>query len=200
MQIVPNGLYLSSYHGSITPSDAYDYCRNLKTGSTLGINSLEPHLQLNADFGACVYLAFSAYGGCSNISDSTGPTVSIRVNDYRTTTANLTGVMNLGGFYNTSNNDMCEYTACIWADTNNSYVTSLVANKGTRFVETCDNNANTSSIRGWATYETSGWTSSSYSNLNSSYPTLIRYRYLTVTSTSPGVDSRRTYRPVIWNR
>jgi hypothetical protein len=92
---------------NITISDAYAVCYNMRNGttSTLGSNSLEPHLTLNSDWGAVAYLVASVYGqrdGTSN-TGTMGPKVTLTKNNspiesttFRSTTGNASGVMNFG--------------------------------------------------------------------------------------------------------
>ena len=51
-------------HFGVTAGTAFDYCYNMRAySSSLGANSLDPHLVLNADWAAAVYLGASGYGG-----------------------------------------------------------------------------------------------------------------------------------------
>ena len=62
----------SSVHNNITASTAYEYCYYMRAySSSLGANSLDPHLALSADWGAVAYLGASGYGGVKNSQDET---------------------------------------------------------------------------------------------------------------------------------
>jgi hypothetical protein len=92
----------------ITASDAYAACYNMRNGttSTLGSNSLEPHLTLNSDWGAVAYLTVSDYGQIDSRSTAygaSGPRVDLTKNNSpiesvwcRSTTGNASGVINFG--------------------------------------------------------------------------------------------------------
>lgn len=69
---------------NINISQAFDACYNLRDGtSTLGANSLDPHMATALDWGAVAYLAQSRYGAnASSLSNNT--------------TGNESGVMQLG--------------------------------------------------------------------------------------------------------
>ena len=83
-------------HIGINASNAYQYCYDMRSSaSTLGNNTLDPHLTLNADWGATVYLGASAYG---NVRDNDGESITINGTTYNSTTNNITGVMNSGQF------------------------------------------------------------------------------------------------------
>ena len=80
----------SSY--SMNASNAYQLCYDLKgADSTLGTNQVDPHLMLNKDWAAVVFLAISTYG---NAAEENGFTY-IRINNasYHTSNGNYTGVM-----------------------------------------------------------------------------------------------------------
>ena len=83
-------------HTNINISTAYQYCYDMRSAtSTLGINSLDSHLSLNADWGATAYLGASTYGGVRN---NYGTIVKINEANNYSTTNNITGVMNLGSY------------------------------------------------------------------------------------------------------
>ena len=128
------------YHSNITATDAFDYCKNMDATSTLGSNDLDPHLILNADWGAVTYLAYSAYGTCSayaakNYSGgASGPTIKLDGKTYYTTTSNRTGVMD---FHCSYGYGLYTYTASLLdGGTTNANMASLVKYQGTKYVDT----------------------------------------------------------------
>lgn len=186
----------TSAYTNITTSDSYDLCYNLRNAdSTLGNNSLDPHLTLNKDWAAVAYLGASTYG---NVRSKAGTNVSIEGTTYQSTTNNITGVMNFGKASYTQ-------TASIYDNIPNSSAPtkSLVNNKNTKYVETI--NLNSVNLKGYAFYETAGWYSSStdfpahddvFYRDSIARRNIFGYAYSYDTYNSTGYT---TFRPVIWN-
>ena len=174
----------------IDASSAYQICYDLRSyDTTLGTNNLDPHLVLNKDWGAVVYLGSSSYGM---------PGVS-----KKSTTGNKSGVMNLAD--------------SSWVITSSLYqglegkspssVENLKKNINTKYVETLPKDFNIESTRGMAIMETYGWyygTNNNYNLPNEDNPVGIRYRRFPVEGIINGngtgkSSSYLTFRPVIWN-
>lgn len=74
-----------------SPTNAYQLCYDLKNAdSTIGTNQVDPHLMLNKDWAAVVFLAISTYG---NGKEETGDYINIYNSNYHTSNGNYTGVM-----------------------------------------------------------------------------------------------------------
>lgn len=190
-------------HTKIKVTNSYQYCYDMRSStSTLGNNTLDPHLTLNADWGAVAYLGASAYG---SVRDNVGNEEQIGDRIYYSTTNNITGVMDLGKTEYTQTASLLEG----YSDSNNR--TNLENNINTKYVETIsksDDVNKEAKMKGWAFYEVKGWYSASNSGLDgTANPVGIRrgifgYSYGgTNVSLPPSGDSKedRTYRPVIWN-
>jgi hypothetical protein len=186
----------------ITVSESYSVCYDLRNSdSTLGKNTLDPHLVLNKDWSAAAYLGVSSYG---SISDNT-PRYYENGQYYYTINGNKTGVTNLGSNY-TKTSSLLE-----GFNEENSNISKLVENKNTKYVEIIDVNRTIEKTKGQALAETWGWFYNNASNNTawtefcSDYPVLIRSSYFGVIdgrnfSKGSGVaDGNTTFRPVIWN-
>lgn len=143
VEIKPNG----TVHTNVTISQAYEYCYDMRSGtSSLGANSLDPHLSLNADWGAVAYLGVSPYG---TVRTRTGDEIS---GGY-TTTGNITGVIDFGKNYT--------HVSSLKTDPsqNPKYRTKIIENLTTKYVEDLQSDANTNveNSRGMALAETRGW-------------------------------------------
>lgn len=90
---------------SITVSDSYAYCYNLRANSsTLGNNTLDPHLTTNKDWGAVAYLAASVYGCNMNAT---------AIEAYQTN-GNNSGVMDFGKTQTQTATMMIQRTSTRW--------------------------------------------------------------------------------------
>lgn len=176
----------------ITVSDSYQLCYDLRANdTTLGSNSLDPHLILNKDWGAVAYLGASAYGSAR--SDK-GDKIDINGGNYYSTTGNKSGVINLG------NNPT--QTAAISKSrysTYDRYRKNLIENIEKKYVETYENEL---SGKGCAWNETKNWYSGSYT-FNE---IILRKGIFGLDYSSNGnycaygnAYSKVTFRPVIWN-
>lgn len=189
IEIKPGG----AVHTNIDVSTAYQYCYDMRSSaSTLGNNTLDPHLTLNADWAAVTYLGASAYG---NVRDLNGPGITINGTTYNgSTTNNITGVMVKAANVYTSSllNADGEYS---------SNSTNLVKNKNTKYVELLDTTESLETTRGLSITETNGWYGSSINYPTStSEPVIIRGVLFGMTKVNGAYyGSARSYRPVIWN-
>lgn len=189
-------------HTNIDISTAYQYCYDMRSAtSTLGINSLDPHLSLNADWGATAYLGASTYGGVRN---NYGTIVKINEANNYSTTNNITGVMNLGSYlagnmlYNSNS-----FVSCISDKRTGSgkEFDNIYKNKDTKYVEIIPTDESIEKTRGMALIETNNWYGSGGTpGINENYPIMYRVnifarRKISGTANTSGI----TYRPVIWN-
>ncbi len=150
---------------NIKVSDSYNLCYNLRNSdSTLGNNSLDPHLVTNADWGAAAYLGISAYG---SVRSANGTSVTIDGKSYNSTTKNITGVINMGKTYTQTSSLITGYTS-------NDNITTLKNNLSTKYVETLGATAADATNNGRAFEETKGWYSSNAYYPTTSYPVGIR--------------------------
>ncbi len=189
-------------HDNITISTAYQYCYDMRGAtSTLGVNSLDPHLSLSADWGATAYLGTSTYG---SVRDRIG--VKVTIGDEMTfysTTNNITGVMDLGVRYN--NQGINNYVSSILEGSNTSNINYgvLYTNKDTKYVEEIPLTTSENYLektKGMALNEVKGWYSvGKDSDLNSSYPIMMRISILGGGRFNGTAQLNYTYRPVIWN-
>jgi hypothetical protein len=180
----------------LTVSQSFAYCYNLRASSTtLGNNTLDPHLTLNSDWGAVLYLAASVYG----VDTTTNDTIQA------STTGNESGVKNLGA--------NATFTSSLFGGIveDNSYRINLEKFVGTKYVESTDTSNSASSTRGQAIGETSGWNSTYNDLAKTACPVTVRknafgnysaqgYKYyLGVGRGNDGNATYATFRPVIWN-
>ena len=184
---------------SIDVSSAYQLCYDLRANdTTLGNNSLDPHLTLNKDWGAVAYLGASAYGDVRSLG---GSKLTYEGKNYYSTTGNKSGVMNMG--------TSLTQTSCIVKnkvnDTTNIYARkNLIDNKDTKYVE-CLSNINKSDTLGMAIDETKYWYNAEY-RLYDDARTYVRkfiWGFTNSGNTVFGEPSSNsgsvTFRPVIWN-
>ena len=158
---------------NITISDAYTACYNMRDyTSTLGNNTLDPHLTLNKDWAAVSYLALSSYGA---VTANQPPDSIPQVNSttYTSTTGNPTGVMDFGKkhTFTSAGNEQGLKNAG-----NKGYRKKLIDNLGTKYVETLPTTYNTETTKGMALTETNSWFSTGRA-ASSDYPLSIRGRY-----------------------
>lgn len=198
-----NGNKYTKIHDNITVSTAYQYCYDMRGAtSTLGVNSLDPHLSLSADWGATAYLGTSTYG---SVRDKYG--VKVTIGDEMTfysTTNNITGVMDLG-VRTYSNQGINNYVSSILEGLNASNINygALYTNKDTKYVEEIPATTSDSYLektKGMALNEVKGWYNvGKDSDLNSAYPIIMKINILGMGRQNGTAQSNYTYRPVIWN-
>ncbi len=163
VEIKPGG----TVHTNVTISQAYEYCYNMRSGtSSLGANSLDPHLSLNADWGAVAYLGLSPYG---TVRDKTGKLID---GIGYTTTGNITGVIDLG---KTARTYVSSLKSGATQNSSPNNRTKLTENLGTKYVEDLQSDAdkNVENSRGMALAETRNWFNS-HSSYDSSVPCIKR--------------------------
>lgn len=191
----------TSPHVNITASTSYEYCYNMRAySSSLGANSLDPHLTTNADWAAAAYLGLSGYG---YVRTKEGNPVTIGEATYYSTTQNATGVMDMGKNYTqTASNFGRIINGNRAAETINLYNARY-----TKYVDLLSQEDYDSNKKGLAIEETKGWFNSSTGynggSINSYYilprSKVIGYGSSTTAIYSGASSSTATYRPVIWN-
>lgn len=164
---------------------AFQLCYDMRDPtSSLGNNSLDPHLILNRDYGAYAYLGMSAYGSNGAITQITSTDGSI--------SSNATGVLYTWGQ---------NYTI-----TSGAYDGAEIIKKygKTKYIEVFNENYTKENTKGMSIIETKGWyNGNSAIGLDNNYKVLIRnnagnpgYGYGRITET----DYIQCFRPVIWNQ
>ena len=193
-------------HTSINVNNSFQYCYDMRyPTSSLGNNSLDPHLATARDWGGLAYLALSSYGA---VKDSNGPAINISGFAHYTTTGNKTGVFNLGPIYayGDYNVQTASYLENSTANTNNS---KLYEATNSRLVDVLSETNDVSHTKGQAYAETSGWYSSATTYVDSGRAVGLRRGVVGYwaggggnnysTQGSGQADGNTTYRPVIWN-
>lgn len=184
-------------NGRVTASAAFAYCYNLRvSNSTLGENKLDPHMMLNSDFAAALYLSTSMYG--------TGNLNTANSGDYNYINGNRSGIAVFRG--NDSNDRTAAMIETYSASGNIQYFTNLVEFADTKYVEILPQDINAESNKGKAFGEITSWGSSfmfSYPS-DTNYPGVARKVFLYYTSSNDagggyGVNGGNYFRPVIWN-
>lgn len=182
--------------GNVTANNAFQYCLDMRhQTSTLGDNSLDPHMSTARDWGATAYLGLSSYG---TVRNATGDTTSINEKNYYTTTGNASGVINLGSY----NGDWATFVAAYKTGTSsNDYCSKLYEETNSRYVDVLGSTYNSSENVGKAYGETAGWY-----NAKVEYGPQIGLRKASILGFegwgSAGNGSGAagvTYRPAIWN-
>lgn len=163
---------------------AFQLCYDMRDPtSSLGNNSLDPHLQLNKDVGAYAYLGMSAYGSNGAITQITST--------YGSTSSNATGVLYTWG-----------QSFTITAGTYDG--AEIIKKYGkTKYIEVFNENYTKENTKGMSIIETKGWyNGNADGSVNNNAQVLVRtninnqgYGY------SPAIESALSqfYRPVIWN-
>lgn len=187
--------YMFSNNGVTT---AYGLCRELRLNdSTLGNNSLDPHLMLPKEWLAVDMLANSVYGFDSqsnqlSYTETTDTNVTMK---YESSTPNKSGIMHELKDRMYSVND---YTSSIYSEydkTNDSYFSTkanIFNNKGTKYVQTIE-----------FPFANVTYTSSNNAEALQDNPILSTrgYSYNSIGNfgVNSGRDSWMGVRPVIWN-
>lgn len=171
-----------------TQEKAFQLCYDMRDPtSSLGNNSLDPHLMLNKDLGVYSYLGMSAYGTNGNLEHSV-----LDQTVWSTTPSNLTGVLLPNGNINS------------WATSGTLDGASIVQKYGkSKYLEIFNSGDYTiENTKGMAIIETKGWYNSRYmQGINDRAPVLARptqysaYDYGITTTEA----SNLVVRPVIWN-
>lgn len=182
----------------VTASAAFAYCYNLRvSNSTLGENKLDPHMMLNSDFAAALYLSTSMYG--------TGNLNTANSGAYDYINGNRSGIAVFR--VNSSNDRTAAMLETYSGSSNIQYFTNLVEFADTKYVEILPKDINAESNKGKAFGEITSWGGSSYmysypSNSNS--PGVSRRSFLYYSCSNDagggyGVNNWNYFRPVIWN-
>lgn len=174
---------------NITVSESYQQCYDLRNSdTTLGKNTLDPHLTLNSDWATVSYLAASAYGKIDG--NDYGSRTLIDGGAYNTTTGNASGVINFGNYFT--------QTSSIYQNRSNVYIGNLTNNKDSKYVESIDDITSIDNTKGKAIAEVKNWFgATSYTPM-----TIVLRRAIFGNWDSGGngnADSGITFRPVIWN-
>ena len=183
----------SSKYCNVTVSESFNLCYDLRNStSTLGTNTLDPHLCKNVEWGAVLYLAHSRYGANNG---------NIQYN----TAGNNTGVMNMEGYVQMSalrnTRDSTSTT------TGNYYVlnAALLDDNKKKYVEITPDTPTIDNTLGMAFKETEQWYGVNNGFPNSNYPVSIRQGAFGINFFNIGyVGSGQahpsvSFRPVIWN-
>lgn len=183
---------------NVTVSQSYQICLDLKDStSTLGANTLDPHLIKNSEWGAVAYLQHSRYGANGN--------------NVTTTTGNSSGVYNLNGytqtaslFENRNNKSTVEINSN--ASVNGIWKLNLevgTENVSTKYIDVLPALPNKENTAGMAIAETAGWYGATQGYVNANSPVQIRDSLFgssyNINYGSGGANSNVTFRPVIWN-
>lgn len=184
--------YMDANKGVTT---AYGLCRELRlSDSTLGNNSLDPHLMLPKEWLAVDMLANSVYGFDSQSNQLSYTDTSVNIK-YQSSTPNKSGIMyEYRDIYYSVN----DYTSSIYSEydkTNDSCFSTkanIFNNKGTKYVQTIE-----------FPFANVTYTSSNNAEALQNNPILSTRGYSYNSIGSFGVDSGRSswmgVRPVIWN-
>ena len=157
---------------SLNVSEEFDMCYNLRNGdSTLGTNSLDPHLVTSLDWGAVAYLAQSRYGSNATSLSSFN----------NTSTGNESGVQDTGGYMQTATMFETRNTTSSSATSYRYRLDEALQDENMKkyvnLIPTSPNvsNVTVSNTLGMALAETQNWFGASYSfGNNTDYPVIIR--------------------------
>ena len=195
VQIIDN----ATTYTSVNVSESFEICYNLRNSdSTLGTNTLDPHLTTSLDWGAVAYLAQSRYGANANTLNS--------FND--TSTGNKSGVQDTGGYMQTATIFENRNKTSTNATSYRSKLEEALKTPGMeKYIDVISNTVNTETTLGRAIAETQNWYGATYSfsnNSNTDDPIIIRDSLFGVNSSfnftaSGQAQSSVTFRPVIWN-
>lgn len=194
VQIIDN----ATTYTSVNVSESFEICYNLRNSdSTLGTNTLDPHLTTSLDWGAVAYLAQSRYGANANTLNS--------FND--TSTGNKSGVQDTGGYMQTATIFENRNKTSTNATSYRSKLEEALTTPGMeKYIDVISNTVNTETTLGRAIAETQNWYGATYSfsnNSNTDYPIIIRDSLFGVSRyseyTTGQAHSSVTFRPVIWN-
>ena len=188
---------------NVNISESFEICYNLRNSdSTLGTNSLDPHLVTSLDWGAVAYLAQSRYG-------SNATALELFNNS---STGNESGVQDTNGYMQTAtifeNRNKTSNNATMYRYKLEEALTTPGMEK---YVDVISNTVDNTTTLGRAIAETIGWYGASYlfrNGSNTDEPLIIRNSLFGV-STYVGYNgityyegraaSNFTFRPVIWN-
>ena len=191
---------------NIIVNNSFQYCYDMiYPTSSLGNNSLDPHLATAKDWGGVAYLALSSYGA---VKSESGPSIRYPGGyNYFTTTGNNTGVFNMG--YDHWGTRRVQTASYLEGSEANEYNSKLYLSSNSRLVDVISTTNDAEHTKGMAFAETSGWY-----NAGTTYPDSARAIGLRSgvfgywaggggnnysTQGSGQADGSTTYRPVIWN-
>ena len=183
---------------SVNISESFDICYNLRNGdSTLGTNTLDPHLATSLDWGAVAYLAQSRYGANATSTNSYNST----------STGNESGVKDTGGYMQTATLFENRNKTSTNAKSYRYRLEEALKTPGMeKYVDEISNTVNVTTTLGRAIAETQNWYGATYTFQNQSntdYPLIIReslFDVVNIFNIPTGLaHSSVTFRPVIWN-
>ena len=190
----------TSAYTSINISEAFDECYNLRdSSSTLGTNSLDPHMATSLDWGAVAYLAQSRYGrNGPNLTDITA-----------NTTGNNSGVMNMNSYTFTATMYENRNTTSSWATNYRYRLEEAIADPNmSKYVDLIPSytTINAENTVGRAIVETRNWYGATYAITNNAdYPIIthdslfgVIFNNLNTYTTGQAISSV-SFRPIIWN-
>lgn len=197
IQIIDGAKTMTSFN----ISEEFDMCYNLRNGdSTLGTNSLDPHLVTSLDWGAVAYLAQSRYG-----------TNATSLSSYNnTSTGNESGVQDTGGNIHVSSMFETRSTTSSNATAYRYRLEEALKTPGMeKYVNLILTSPNINNITvdntlGMAIAETRNWFGATYTfSNNNDYPIPARDSlfgvFFNYYFTSGEARDNVTFRPVIWN-
>lgn len=173
------------------PSSAYQLCYDLKgADSTLGTNQVDPHLMLNKDWAAVVFLAMSTYGNAD--INNLNP-ITVNGETRYCSNGNNTGVT---GYY-VKSSSQSQITASILEESNttNNIYSNLVNNRNTKYVENLKSPSTDESNRGLGFNEGRNIVY----NFNSNYPVQEKRTQFNYDNTTINSNKTNLFRPAIWN-
>ena len=188
---------------SLNVSEEFDMCYNLRNGdSTLGTNSLDPHLVTSLDWGAVAYLAQSRYGSNATSLSSFN----------NTSTGNESGVQDTGGYMHVAsmfeNRNTTSSNATAYRYRLEEALKTPGMEKYVNLIPTSPNinNITVDNTLGMAIAETRNSFGATYSfSNNNDYPIPTRDSLFGVINnysfyyTTGEARDNVTFRPVIWN-
>ena len=183
---------------NVTINDAFIYCYDMRNPtSSLGTNTLDPHLCNERDWGGMVYLALSSYGATQG-NQLPNAYQQIGGYDIKSTTGNKTGVINAGsnhwGITDTMVAGVLET-----GEANDETRSNLFLAQYSRYVDVLSDPIDPTNNKGMAVSETAGWDSASTNYPDYWSPVLQRYGFIGYYNYHGGSANSYGYRPVIWN-
>ena len=189
---------------SITVNNAFQNSYDMRyPTSSLGNNSLDPHLSTVRDWGAVSYLGLSIYGtitGNASTTTNVGDTTYIT-----TTTGNASGVLNYGEYWDgyriqTRTIETAGYLEGSSSNTNSS---KLYLSSNSKYVDILSTTMSVETTRGMGFSELIGYSGYNYYPMEN-WPVVYKAKIVTPMNGygcahNDGRASGATFRPVIWN-
>lgn len=192
---------------NITVNNSFQYCYDMRyPTSSLGNNSLDPHLSTSKDWGGVAYLALSSYGA---VKGEKSPDY-LRQNggfNLNSTTGNATGVVNMGA--NHWGTNLVQTASYIEGSEANEYNSKLYLSSNSRLVDVISATNDAEHTKGMAFAETQGWYNAGQTYPDSGRAIGLRRGVFGYWAGGGGnnystqgnghASNDTTYRPVIWN-